>query len=134
MDVSSTSPSNKSPELLKGWMGVPEGMTETSPDRISRTAIPMINSTVESWNENTSDRWLQSRNYLCLKNINIAYDFPRTLIKKLGLTGLQINASCENLVTFTALKGMNPMMGLSGSQSNYMVPARTFIFGLTVNL
>ena len=135
MNVSSTTASTKNPELANNsWKSIPEGMTATSPDRISRDILPMVNQSVSSYNTGTSDRWLISRNYLCLKNINVNYNFPRKLISKIGLSGLQVNVSCENVALWSALQGMNPMMGISGSQSNYMVPARTFTFGLTVNL
>lgn len=52
---------------------------------------------------NANDRYLQSAAYLRLKNVTVSYDFPKTMIKNLGLTQLRIYVSGENLLTFTPL-------------------------------
>lgn len=35
---------------------------------------------------------------------------------------------------WSARKGMNPMMGIGGGQSNYLVPARVFTFGINATI
>ena len=134
MSSSSITANNWHVDALNSWTGIPSGMTETSPDRISRAINPAVDYGNSGNNNATSDRWLISRNFLCLKNLSIAYNFPRKLVHSIGLTGLQINFQGENLALWSKRQGLNPMMNYSGGQDNYMVPSRTFTFGLSVNL
>lgn len=121
-------------DILNSWNGIPEGMTETSPNRISRSINPMVSSDLSSDNNGGGDRWLISRNYLCLKNVNLSYSFPRNLIRKIDLQGLMLSFSAENLFTKTARKGLDPTQSVGGGQYNYVAAARVYTFGLTVNL
>lgn len=57
-------------------------------------------------NKQTSDRYLQNARYCRLKNVTVAYDFPKEWIYKAHLTKLQVYFSGENLLTFTPLAKM----------------------------
>lgn len=129
-----SSPSNVHKDILNSWFGTPEGMTEDSPNRINRDISHEINYNNNTQNHAGSDRWLTSRSYLCFKNINVTYALPKTVTQFLHLGGVQASFAAENLHTWGARRGMNPMMGLNGGQSNYLVPARVFTFGLNVNI
>lgn len=129
-----SAPSNLHTDIMNSWNGVPEGMTADSPDRINRNINNEINYVNNTQNTGASDRWLTSRDYLCFKNLNVSYSLPKTVTRMLTLNNVMLSFSAENLVTWGSRKGMNPMMGLNGGQSNYLVPARTYTFGLTVNL
>ncbi|MBO4917187.1 MAG: SusC/RagA family TonB-linked outer membrane protein [Bacteroidales bacterium] len=133
MDVGSTVPHNYHKDIMNSWMGVPAGMTETSPDRIDPNGIPEINSNDSNYNNATSSRWLVSADYLIFKNLAITYQFPRAFAQKLTLSGISLSASCENLFTLTARQGMNPQQSYSGSQSNYLVTPRVFTASLKLN-
>ncbi len=128
------SPANMHVDILNSWNGTPAGMTENSPNRINRDINPEINYLNNTNNNGGSDRWLTSRDYLCFKNINVTYSIPRRIIRNWGLSGMQVSFSAENLHTWGSRKGMNPMMSISGGQSNYLVPARVYTFGLNVNI
>lgn len=128
------SPSNHHVDVLKSWNGIPEGMTETSPNRLDPNGIPEYNYLRNSDNNASSDRWLISRNYFCFKNLNLTYTLPKTWVRTLDLSNVQVSVATENLGIWGARKGMNPMMGIAGGQSNYMVPARVVTFGLNVNI
>ena len=80
----------------------------------------------------TSSRWLTSASYLILKNINLTYQLPKKLVKKIDLDGVAVTVACENLFTKTARKGMNPQQNFSGTQSNTFVTPRVFSVGLNV--
>ena len=80
----------------------------------------------------TSSRWLTSASYLILKNINLTYQLPKSLVRKIDLEGVGLTISCENLFTKTARKGMNPQQNFSGTQSNTFVTPRVFSVGLNV--
>lgn len=127
-----TSPSNYHADILKSWTGVPEGMTEDSEDRIWYGGIPQINSTMSTYNNATSSRWLVSASYLVMKNINLGYSLPKELVSRIGLEDITFNISCENLFTATARQGMNPQQSFGGYQYNYLVTPRVFTFGLNV--
>lgn len=48
-----------------------------------------------------SSLWLQDASYLRLKNVELSYSFPSKLISSLGLGGLRVYVSGQNLLTFT---------------------------------
>ncbi len=131
---SGSAPSSLHADVLKSWSGVPDGMTEDSPNRIDPNGIPMINNAKSSENNTTSTRWLTKSDYLILKNISLNYTLPRRYVNKMGLQGISVNVTCENLFSLTARQGMNPQQSFSGSQSNYLVTPRVFSAGVNIKL
>ena len=87
---------------------------------------------MSTYNNDTSDRWLTSADYLIFKNINLSYNLPKTWIQSLGIQGLTVKAGAENLFTLTARKGMNPQYSFNGASGDTYVSARVFNFGLSV--
>lgn len=130
----SSSPSNLHSDIMKAWTSVPEGMTENSVDRLDPNGVPQINNTMSSTNNAASSRWLASADYLVLKNLTLSYNLPKSLLRPIGVEGIALSASCENMFTFTARQGMNPQQSFSGSQSNYLVTPRVFSFGINIKL
>lgn len=128
-----SSPANLSPDILNCWNGIPEGMTADSPNRIATDINPWINYG-DSYTNAISDRWLVSRNFLCFKNLSVAYKLPVGWIRPLGVTGIKVSFQAENLYIHTARKGLSPQLGNNGSQGNYLVPARVYTFGLSLDL
>lgn len=133
MSVTST-PSAIHKDALNSWNGAPAGMTETSPDRISGSAVPQLNFTNSTYNNATSTRFLLDGSYLVIKNVNLAYRLPAAACKKISLSGLSFNFGIDNLATFTKLKGMNPQQSFSGTNDNAFVTARVFTLGINVTL
>lgn len=129
-----SSPSNLHSDIMKAWTSVPEGMTENSVDRLDPNGVPQINNTMSSTNNAASSRWLTSADYLVLKNLTLSYNLPKSLLRPIGVEGIALSASCENMFTFTARQGMNPQQSFSGSQSNYLVTPRVFSFGINIKL
>lgn len=81
-------------------------------------------------NQRTSTKYLQNGAYMRLKNITLAYTFPKALISKVSLSGLKVFVSGENLATISSLpKGYDPER-LSWGYPFY----RTLSFGLNVTL
>ncbi len=133
MNTSSSHVRNYHVDILNSWSGVPAGMTETSPDRINPNINPEIWSG-SSYNQATSDRWLISRNYLCLKNLNFSYRFPKNLVRACDLTGVTLSFAAENVFTATKRKGLHTQQALSGGVYNSIPPARVFTFGLQITM
>lgn len=129
-----SNPSALHKDLLNSWNGAPEGMTENSPNRIDPNGIPVVDFDRSSKNNATSSRFLQDGSYLVIKNVNLSYSFPKVLVRKIDLSGLSINASIENLATFTHLKGMNPQQSFAGTNDNAFVTARVFSLGINIKL
>ena len=102
--------------------------------RINPNTNPEINNLTSTDNNAGSDRWLVSRNYLCFKNLNISYTLPKRWTAKVNLSTVRFLFSAENIYLWSARKGMNPMMGIGGGQSNYLVPARVFTFGINATI
>lgn len=84
-----------------------------------------------------SSRYLEDGSFFRIKNITLAYNFPKKLLSKLCMQGLKVYASVDNLATFTKFSGMDPEIDLQGSSYNlagmYSSPypvGRTFMFGV----
>lgn len=81
-------------------------------------------------NQRASTKYLQNGAYMRLKNITLAYTFPKALISKVSLSALKVFVSAENLATISSLpKGYDPER-LSWGYPFY----RTLSFGLNITL
>ena len=129
---SASSASANHKDILNSWKAIPAGMTEDSPNRIDPNGTPIVDFNLSTYNNDISDRWLTSADYLVFKNINLSYNLPKAWIQSLGLQGLMVKAGAENLFTLTARKGMNPQYNFSGGSDDTYVSARVFNFGLSV--
>ena len=52
--------------------------------------------------------WLDNASYLRLKSIELAYDFPKSWLKKTPLTAVRLSLSGYNLFTITGIKNIDP--------------------------
>lgn len=129
-----TSPRALHRDILSSWDGAPEGMREDSPDRLDPQGIPVINSALSVTNNATSSRFLVDGSYLWVKNMTVAYSLPVTLVRKLDLQAVSLNASLENVALFTKRKGMNPQQSFTGLSEDVLVAPRVLSIGLTIKL
>ena len=77
-------------------------------------------------NRRSSTFWIQNCNFVRLKMLSIGYQFPRNMIKQLGLSSASLAFQASNLFTITDLKGMDPE-----SLRGYPIQRS---FGATLNL
>lgn len=125
------------PDLLKAWNGIPEGMTETSPNRIDPSGIPQVNTdaTINGYNvQKVSTRYLISGDYLNIKNITLSYRLPAAWSQRLTSGNIRVYAAIENAAQFSKRKGLNPTQTFNGIVNNYTSIARVFSFGVNINL
>jgi hypothetical protein len=61
---------------------------------------PLLNS---DKNRQTQTRYLQDASYVRLKNLQIGYNLPPTLLARTGISNMRLFVSGENLLTFTRL-------------------------------
>jgi TonB-dependent starch-binding outer membrane protein SusC len=105
-----------------------------------------------SWNDaannvlEPSSRFLKDGSYVRLKNAQLGYSFPRKLSNRIGLKGLRIYATGNNLLTFTKYPGLDPEMTTSTNTNSEKYPglargidwgtypsSKSYILGLNVN-
>lgn len=81
---------------------------------------PRLSSTMKN-NWYDSSFWMKSAAYLRLKNIQLAYDLPKSWLHKIGLKSAMVYVNAQNLFTFTNFwDGYDPEVGYGGSGSgNY---------------
>jgi TonB-linked SusC/RagA family outer membrane protein len=133
MGISSGTPSALHRDATKAWQSAPAGMTETSPDRINKNIIPVLDPTFSSDNNATSSRWLIKGDYLMFKNINLSYALPRTWIQSLDLSNVRLNVTAENLALLSARKGLNPQMNFTGEIDDQAGAPLVLSFGIKVD-
>ncbi|UYQ91960.1 SusC/RagA family TonB-linked outer membrane protein [Chitinophaga horti] len=121
-------------DILNAWDGVPEGMTETSANRIDPKGVPVVDFSRSNLNNAMSTRFLQDGSYFVIKNIALSYALPVSVIKRADLTSVRINAGVENLATFTKLQGMNPQQSWNGRSVSAFVTPRVFSVGVNIGL
>ena len=80
-----------------------------TPENQHNAVYPRPAEESESWNSEQSTLWLQDASYIRLKSLNIGYTFGRKpLMDKLGISSLGLTLSGYNLITFSALKYIDP--------------------------
>lgn len=130
-----TSPNALHKDILKAWSGIPEGMTETSPNRIDKNGIPVVDFTKAAYNHSAaSSRFITDASYFSIKNISVGYTVPKSLVTKLDLAGLTLGANVENIAIFTKRKGLDPQQSYDGTTDYQFVPARTFSFSINITM
>ncbi len=60
------------------------------------------------WSSSNNTYWLKNNDYIRLKNLQVGYNFPRSLTDKMKINALSVYFSGLNLVTFTKLKSFDP--------------------------
>ncbi|MEQ9438267.1 MAG: TonB-dependent receptor [Cyclobacteriaceae bacterium] len=77
------------------------------------TDIPRISSTNVNGNaDRFTDKFVEDGSYIRIKNVQLAYTFPSSLINQQSvIRGLRLAAGVQNLATFTKYKGYDPEVG-----------------------
>jgi len=76
--------------------------------------LPRLNSGDAS-SQQVSSYFLEDGSYLRLRNIQLTYTIPNALVKKLGLSGLQLYVQGQNILTLTKYTGLDPDINLRTS-------------------
>lgn len=58
-----------------------------------------------------NSKYVESSDYIRIKNVNLAYNFPSSLLKHIGIAALSIYVNAQNLLTFTKYTGLDPEVG-----------------------
>lgn len=79
-----------------------------------------------------TDRYLIDASYFAVKNITLGYTFPRSILNHIGINGLRLYTSMDNIALFSHLDGMDPQYNFSGSTDYTYTPNKTITVGLEV--
>lgn len=97
------------------------------------TVVPRLQNAIGG-QDGASSRWLVDGSWLNIKNITLSYTFPKTVLNRLQVNGLQVFANVDNAWLFTAKKGMDPQRSFTGTADATYTPFRTFNVGFSLNL
>lgn len=95
---------NRTTAALDRWTG--EGTSNETP---RYTWIDANN------NDRVSDLYIEDGSYVRLKNIQLGYTLPTSLLEKMGFDKWRFYISGENILTFTSYSGVDPEIGAFGS-------------------
>ena len=76
-----------------------------------------------------SDRFVTSTNYLALNNVVLSYDFSDRLLERVGIKGLRLYVSGDNLWVSTKRKGFYPNTSEVGASSRYQYVSLSSVTG-----
>ena len=81
------------------------------------------------WNNRGNSRFYQSTDFLCLREVTLAYSLPKNLLNRIGLTDVRLNFTGSNLIYFTKYEGLSPEQ--TDTETAYPNP-RSYIFGASI--
>lgn len=86
-----------------------------------------------SQGNSTSDRFVTSTDYLALNNVVLSYNFNKRLLDKVGLQGVKLFVSGDNLWVGTKRQGFYPNTSETGTSGSYQyVALTTFTGGINI--
>ena len=82
-----------------------------------------------------SSFWYKNGSYIRLKSIELGYNLPKHLIKKVGIENLKVFVSGYNVLTFSALDFYDPEQEKDNSNDQVLVypPMSTYSFGILLD-
>ena len=85
--------------------------------------------------KNDSDVFAFKGDYLCIRELSLAWDLPKKFVSKLGMQGASITLAGNNLHYFTAVPGVSPEVGTMSTNAagyNNYPPIRRISLGIKV--
>ncbi|MBC9796424.1 TonB-dependent receptor [Sinomicrobium weinanense] len=86
---------------------------------------PVMSISDPNNNYRASDWYVENGSYMRVKNVQLGYNFPESLLSSLHISSLRIYIAAQNLFTFTRYSGLDPELGAyavgdSGQQQRLM--------------
>jgi TonB-linked SusC/RagA family outer membrane protein len=120
-------PFNLYSEITSRWTG--QGTSNT---------IPRVSTLRTNLNHRTSDMFIESGDFLRLKNLTIGYTLPTAVVENMSLSLLRLYLSGQNVFTITDYSGLDPELGLTQGNLQQNVDfaqfpqPRTFLLGVNI--
>jgi len=118
---------NRPVSVLNRWTGPGTSNSE-----------PRVNLSDPNQNARVSDRFVENGSYLRLKNVQLGYALPKSLLNKIKVEKFRVYVSAQNLFTFTGYSGMDPEIGAysgslnAGVDRGFYPQARVMLGGVNV--
>jgi len=80
--------------------------------------FPRVNVTSQN-NSATSSYWLQNGKYIRLKTLQFGYNFPKSMLSKVGIDGVRLYVAGFNLITFTKVYFLDPESPVYDGNDDY---------------
>ena len=109
-----------------------EWATDTWTPERPNARLPLLTTAATSNFTQRSDFWLRDGDYVRLKNIQLSYAFPTSLLEKVKINKLTVYANAENLLTFSKYKDMDPESLLNRTDIYTYPMMKTFTAGVNV--
>lgn len=122
--IDPTYPFNMYAEVENRWNG--DGSSNT---------IPRMTNRRDNLNHRTSDLFIESGDFVRLKNFTLGYTLPRTATQAIGINQVRLYLTGQNVFTLTNYSGLDPELGYTDGNLQLGVDyaqypqARTFILG-----
>ena len=82
----------------------------------NRSEYPRLISTDPNGNyRRPSSYHVEDGSYLRVRNIQLGYSFPKSMIERLGIRNARLFLNAQNLMTFTSYEGIDPEIGGGGN-------------------
>ncbi|MBO75051.1 MAG: SusC/RagA family TonB-linked outer membrane protein [Flavobacteriales bacterium] len=99
---------------------------------------PRISHSDPNQNNRISDRFVEDGSFLRIKNVQVGYTLPESLMQRLQIGKCRVYVAASNLFTFTSYSGLDPEIGTRGTleigiDRGFYPAARTFMAGVNVN-
>ena len=126
---------NKSDRLLHAWEQAGDGVINGAYDGLT---LPQLTSDMSA-QAVPSSYFVEDGSYLRIKNIQVGYTFPKTLISHWGFSKLRVYMQARDYLTFTSYSGLDPELYSSSlmqsglDKGNYPI-TKTLIFGIDLQL
>jgi len=118
---------NRPVSVLNRWTGPGTSNSE-----------PRVSLSDPNQNARVSNRFVEDGSYLRLKNVQLGYSLPKSVLKRIGFEKFRVYTSAQNLFTFTKYSGMDPEIGAyggaleAGIDRGFYPQARVFLGGINV--
>ena len=119
--------------LIEGpiWDGftTKEMLDRWTPENPNATWPRLVYNTIH--NQEASSYWIQDTRHFRLKNAQIGYTFPKSVINTLNISRLRLYVSGENIFTLTKAKNLDPEY--PSGRVNYYPQTKIYTIGLNVS-
>ena len=76
-------------------------------------------------NREISSRFVEDGSYIRLKNVAVGYNLPNEVVNKIGVGGIRIAVSAQNLWTITDYTGLDPEVNFFGASGDNNLSSNT---------
>lgn len=92
-----------------------------TPGNNVNATLPRLTLGANTNNQQASSFWLRNANYLRLKNLELGYSLPASILSKAKVNRLRLFVNAYNLFTVSKLDKVDPESGLSGFSNQRII-------------